>query len=124
MSPALAVLGPFFWDQAYFWSAIPISVITFLLLPLAYVTFLLMMNNRHLMGKEILVGGKRTFINILLVTILIVIALVAGWAIWNKVRWIGVGIVAVFIGLAVIVHFVRPPKKSEVEPQPKPTGVH
>jgi hypothetical protein len=108
----LGVLGPFIWTgKTQFWLAVPTSVFGMTLLPIAYFTFFLMMNNRSLMGREILRGGKRTVINGMMLITLSLSGFGAGWAIWSKTRWIGVGAVAAFIALAVIVHFVRPPRK-------------
>lgn len=108
----LGALGPFIWTgKTLFWLAVPTSVFGMTLLPIAYFTFFLMMNNRSLMGGEILQGGKRTLVNILMLTSLSLAGFGAGWAIWSKTQWIGVGAVAAFFTLAVIVHFVRPPKK-------------
>ena len=108
----LGVLGPFIYSgKTQFWLAVPTSVFGMTLLPIAYFTFFLMMNNRALMGGEILKGGKRTLINLLMLGTLLLAGFGAGWAIWSKTRWIGVGAVAVFFALAVVVHFVRPPKK-------------
>ena len=108
----LGVLGPFIYSgKTQFWLAVPTSVFGMTLLPIAYFTFFLMMNNRALMGGEILKGGKRTLINLLMLGTLLLAGFGAGWAIWSKTRWIGVGAVGVFFALAVVVHFVRPPKK-------------
>lgn len=108
----VGVLGPFIWSgKTQFWLAVPTSVFGMTLLPIAYFTFFLMMNNRALMGGEILQGGKRTLMNVLMLGTLLLAGFGAGWAIWSKTRWIGVGAVAAFFALAVIVHFVRPPKK-------------
>lgn len=108
----LGVLGPFVWTgKTQFWLAVPTSVFGMTLLPIAYFTFFLMMNNRALMGGEILRGGKRVLVNALMLVTLLLAGFGAGWAIWSKTRWIGVAAVAGFIGLAVIAHFVRPPKK-------------
>jgi hypothetical protein len=65
--PGIGFLGPFFWDQAYFWLAIPTSVLTFMLLPIAYVTFLLMMNNKALMGSFMPQGRNRIIWNALMI---------------------------------------------------------
>jgi Mn2+/Fe2+ NRAMP family transporter len=108
----LGVLGPFIYSgKTQFWLAVPTSVFGMTLLPIAYFTFFLMMNNRALMGGEILKGGKRTLMNLLMLGTLLLAGFGAGWAIWSKTRWIGVGAVGVFFALAVVVHFVRPPKK-------------
>jgi hypothetical protein len=109
----IGVLGPFIWTgKTQFWLAVPTSVFGMTLLPIAYFTFFLMMNNRDLMGKEILKGGRRGFTNALMLVALGLAGFGAGWSVWNKVQWVGVSIVAVFIALAVIVHFVRPPKRA------------
>jgi hypothetical protein len=108
----VGVLGPFVWSgKTQFWLAVPTSVFGMTLLPIAYFTFFLMMNNRALMGGEILTGGKRTLMNFLMLGTLLLAGFGAGWAIWSKTRWVGVIAVAAFITLAVIVHFIRPPKK-------------
>jgi Mn2+/Fe2+ NRAMP family transporter len=114
--PALGVLGPFYWSQAQFWLAVPTSVFGMTLLPIAYFTFFLMMNNRNLMGPEILRGGKRVAANAAMLTALGLAAFGSAWSIWDKVKWTGVIIVLVFVGLALIVHFVRPPKKVQHTP--------
>jgi hypothetical protein len=109
----IGVLGPFIWKgQTQFWLAVPTSVFGMTLLPIAYFTFFLMMNNRQLMGSEMLRGNRRTIVNTLMLVALGLAAFGAGWSIWDKVRWIGVGLVVAFITLAVIVHFIRPPKRA------------
>jgi Mn2+/Fe2+ NRAMP family transporter len=73
MIPVVGVLGPFFWEQALFWLAIPTSVITLMLLPIAYVTFFLMLNNKAIMGKHMPTGKKRIIWNVLLIPITLLI---------------------------------------------------
>jgi hypothetical protein len=115
----IGVLGPFIWTgKTQFWLAVPTSVFGMTLLPIAYFTFFLMMNNRDLMGKEILKGGRRSFTNALMLVALGLAGFGAGWSVWSKVQWVGVAIVAVFIALAVIVHFVRPPKRLATGSEP------
>lgn len=110
----LGVLGPFVWSgKTQFWLAVPTSVFGMTLLPIAYFTFFLMMNNRALLGSEMLTGNRRLGMNAIMLVALGMAGFGAGWSIWSKTRWIGVGAVGVFIALAVIVHFVRPPKKVE-----------
>jgi len=109
--PGIGVLGPFIWSgKTQFWLAVPASVFGMTLLPIAYFTFFLMMNNRGLMGGEILRGGKRTLANALMLVSLLLAGFGAGWTIWSKTRWFGASAVAAFVALAVIAHFVRPPK--------------
>jgi len=116
--PSVGVLGPFIWSgKAQFWLAVPTSVFAMTLLPIAYFTFFLMMNNRALMGSEILRGGRRTAVNAIMLATLLLVGFGAGWTIWSKARWVGVGAVAAFFALALIVHVVRPPKPLGDAPQ-------
>lgn len=111
--PSVGVLGPFIWSgKTQFWLAVPTSVFAMTLIPIAYFTFFLMMNNRNLMGDEILRGGKRTLINVLMIITLVLVGFGAGWTVWSKSGWVGTGAVAAFAALAIIVHFVRPPRPA------------
>ena len=112
MVSSIGVLGPFIWSgRTQFWLAVPTSVFAMTLLPIAYFTFFLMMNNKALMGGEILRGGPLLAVNALMIGTLVLTGIGASWAIWSSAKWIGVGVVATFFTLALIVHFVRPPKK-------------
>jgi len=63
----------FLWgsDQSRFWLAVPTSQIGMILLPVAYITFFLMMNNTKLMGENKLKGGKAWAANIVMVAAII-----------------------------------------------------
>lgn len=101
--PGLGVLGPFFWDQAYFWLAIPTSVITFLLLPIAYVTFLLMMNNETLLGDFMPRGRKRILWNTLMILSVTLITSASLYMLWMRSGEWGIGALILFlatVGLA------------------------
>ncbi|MBI1369017.1 MAG: hypothetical protein GC162_10230 [Planctomycetes bacterium] len=108
-------MGPFvFQGDAKFWLAVPTSVFGMVLLPIAYITFFAMMNNRTLMGDFMPRGGKRLAWNLLMI-IAIGLALVGSmYSVWSKTHWVGLGAVGVFAGLALIVHFVRPPSKEKL----------
>jgi Mn2+/Fe2+ NRAMP family transporter len=113
----LGILGPFIWKgQTQFWLAVPTSVFGMTLLPIAYFTFILMMNNRNIMGAEMLRGGKRIAVNAAMLIALSLAAYGAAWSIWSKAGWIGAGVVGAFIALAIVVHFIRPPKQNEAAP--------
>jgi hypothetical protein len=71
-----------------------------------------MMNNRALMGEEMLRGGRRALVNTIMIATLLLDGFCAGWAVWTKSHWVGVGAVAAFIALAVIVHFVQAPRRA------------
>lgn len=118
----LGVLGPFVWSgKTQFWLAVPTSLFGMMLLPIAYLAFFLLMNHRGLLGKDMPKGGKRVAWNVAMLTALSLATIGAAWSIWSRtmfipgteiqVRTVGLTLMAVFVGLAVIVHFVRPPKK-------------
>jgi len=102
----------FLWSnaEAKFWLAVPTSNFGMVLLPIAYVTFFLMMNNKSLMGDAIMTGGKRIFVNLVMLVAIGVSGFAAGITIWGNLQWKGVAIVGVLVALVVIVHFIRPPK--------------
>jgi hypothetical protein len=97
MLPGIGVLGPFFWDQAYFWLAIPTSVITFMLLPIAYITFLLMMNNRALMGEFMPRGRNRVIWNTFMIVSVTLITSASLYMLWTRGGSIGLGALFVFL---------------------------
>ena len=111
MLPGVTGLLGYLWfwrgDKPDFWLAVPTSVFGMVLLPIAYISFFLMINSKTLMGDAMPKGGKRLGLNIAMVVALGAATLGAGTAIWNKVQWDGVIGVGIFIGLAVIVHFTK-----------------
>ena len=100
----------YLWSNAdaKFWLAVPTSVFGMVLLPIAYITFFLMINNKSLMGTSLPKGGNRIILNIAMGVALIAATIGAAWSIWSKVQWTGVIAVGIFIGLAIIAHFARP----------------
>lgn len=116
----------FLWSaipEAKFWLAVPTSRVGMILLPVAYLTFFMMMNNKKLMGDNILQGGKRILANIVMVAAIIVATIGCGISLWEtnmnfpgtetSVRPYLMGLVGVFIGLAAVVQVVRMGKKTE-----------
>jgi hypothetical protein len=84
LAPGVGILGPFFWDRAYFWLAIPSSIFTFMLLPIAYITFLLMMNNRALLGEHMPTGGRRVTWNALMTLAITFITSASLYMLWTR----------------------------------------
>ncbi|MDP6892519.1 MAG: divalent metal cation transporter [Verrucomicrobiota bacterium] len=99
----------FLWSNAdaKFWLAVPTSVFGMVLLPIAYITFFLMINSKSLMGEAIPKGNKRIVLNIAMLVALIAATIGAGWSIWSKVQWNGIIAVGIFIALVVVVHFTK-----------------
>ena len=106
--PAVGVLGPFLWQgEAKFWLAVPTSVFGMMLLPIAYLTFFLMLNSRALLGDDRPAGGRRVLVNTAALVALGLATFGAGWSVWSAAGWIGVGAVALFLGVALAVHTAR-----------------
>ncbi len=64
--PALGLLGPYVWQGSGVYLAVPTSVFGMVLLPVAYVGFLLMMNSERILGEHMPTGNTRWVMNILM----------------------------------------------------------
>lgn len=95
--PSIAVLGTFLWNQALFWLAIPTSVITLLILPLAYVAFFLMLNNKAIMGKQMPRGGRRITWNVLMGLVIILVGTASIYMLWKYSGIWGIGAFGLFL---------------------------
>ncbi len=67
LASAVGALGPFYWSKASFALAVPTSVFGLIVLPIAYITFALMMNSRSLMGAAMPKGKSRVVWNVLMI---------------------------------------------------------
>jgi Mn2+/Fe2+ NRAMP family transporter len=90
----LAVWGD---DQARFWLAVPTSNFGMALLPIAYVTFFLMMNNRSLLGDAMPRGMFRLVSNLVMLLAIGVAGFGAGMSIYANLGWGGMAAVGAFI---------------------------
>ena len=107
LAAAFGALGPFFWSKAAPALAVPTSVFGLILLPVAYLTFFLLMNQEKVLGDQLPRGGKRVVWNVLM-------ALSAGIAtyasvsmVWIKAGQTGMIAIGVFLGLALLVQIIR-----------------
>ena len=106
--PAIGVLGPFVWSgNVAFWLAVPTSVFGMALLPIAYFTFFLLMNNKAVLGDDLPKGTSRIIWNVLMGIACGLATIGAGWSIWSKSGYYGVGGVAGLVLLALFVHVKR-----------------
>lgn len=108
---SVGALGPFFWKDAKLWLAIPTSVFAMVLLPIAYFTFYFLMNQKNLLGDNMPRGGKRVAWNVLMAIASSLAAFGSIWTLWSKLRLVGIGVIVLFVALAIIVHIVRSKKK-------------
>jgi Mn2+/Fe2+ NRAMP family transporter len=104
---SISILAPLFWRKAAFWLAVPTSIFCMTLLPIAYLTFFLLMNNRNALGDNIPRGGKRVAWNMLMAIATGAAAFGSIWSLWAKARWVGIGAMVTFAGLVLLVHFSR-----------------
>ena len=108
LAAAAGVLGPFIWSgEARFWLAVPTSVFGFTLLPIAYLTFFLLMNQRGLLGSEMPRGIRRGAWNVAMAIAAGAATIGSVYMIWVKARWIGIVAVALFLTAAMVVHLFR-----------------
>ncbi|MCA9149746.1 MAG: divalent metal cation transporter [Planctomycetales bacterium] len=82
--PAVGVLGPFVWAKAAPALATPTSVIGGAMLPIAYFSFLLLMNSPGILGDNMPRGGKRIVWNVAMGIATTVSILGSLWGLYNK----------------------------------------
>ncbi len=103
--PAVGMLGPSYWAKAAPALATPVSVIAGAVLPIAYLTFLLLMNSREALGNSMPRGGSRWCWNLLMSLATLVAMFGSAWGMIGKsVSGFPIGNVAlgILITLAVI----------------------
>jgi hypothetical protein len=97
-------LWPLFWvGESQFYLAVVASVFGFMLIPFAYVTFVLLLNSRSLLGSERPAGLRRLLWNLLAGSSALVATLAAMYMVWDRAKWAGILAVMLYIGLAVMV---------------------
>jgi len=107
---SVGALAAIFWNAPAPWLAMPTSVFCIILLPIAYFAFLLLMNQKQMLGDNMPLGGKRVVWNILMIIATAVATLVSIWSLWSRLgRW-SIVIIAAFVGLILIVHFLHKAK--------------
>jgi hypothetical protein len=109
---APGALAAIFWTRPAPWLAMPTSVFCIILLPIAYIAFSLLMNQKVMLGDNMPQGGKRILWNVLMIIATAIATLVSIWSLWSRLgRWSIVVIVA-FVGLILVVHFMQKAKRS------------
>ena len=80
----IGVLGPFVWTDAAFWLAVPTSILGFTLIPVAYLSFFLLINSKKVLGRERPKGIGRVIWNTGLILSLTIMGTAAFYVAWNK----------------------------------------
>ena len=108
LAACTGALGPFIWSgDAKLWLAVPTSMFGYALLPIAYVTFFLMMNSRSLLGEAMPTGGRRVVWNMLMGVAVALTLIGSFWSIYTGGHAVvGFGIVGAIVVGAVLAHFV------------------
>ena len=114
LAAGTGILWPFLWSgKAKFWLAIVTSNFGMVLLPIAYLTFLLMMNSKTLLGDDLPTGLNRVLVNLVMGLATGAAMFASGWVVWNKTEWYGVGGIAALVALVVIVHLMKTRKRAQ-----------
>lgn len=110
LAAATGALGPFFWTDAAFYLVVPTSVFGYMLIPIAYLAFFLLMNRPRLLGNAMPTGGRRIAWNLLMALAAGVTSVASLASVWFNAKWFGIAAVVAFLAAALVVHFFRPPK--------------
>jgi hypothetical protein len=103
--PAITgAFGPFYWGQLT--AATDVATITaavgMILLPVAYITFILLINNRKVMGEDKPAGGKAALLNAVLIFTVTLVSIGAVRELWKKLEWGGIALMIGFLLVAAL----------------------
>jgi Mn2+/Fe2+ NRAMP family transporter len=104
--PITGVLAPFFWAGQP-WLVVPTSVFAFLLIPLAYISFFALMNQKTLLGTDMPTGKRRIAWNASMGVALLIIVPSSLYMLFQNYGYRGLAAVAIFLVLAAAVHLQR-----------------
>ena len=115
----IGAFGPYLWSgKALFYLAVPTSVFGLALLPFAYITFFLLMNQKSLLGDDMPKGTSRLVWNLLMLIAASTATAASLYVVFTKTQkelgsgWYGLGGVGVLLGIILIVQFTRQPKDA------------
>ena len=100
-------LGPFIWSKAAVYLVVPTSVFGYVLLPLAYLTFFLLMNQKSLLGDKAPTGLRRVVWNLMMLLSASIATVGSIYMAHKKAGTNGLLAIGAFTLLVVLVHFYR-----------------
>lgn len=112
LAACTGVFGPFLWKEMDAYLAVPTSVFGFVLLPIAYISFFLLFNQKSLLQEHLPSGLARFFWNVLLFVAAGVATFASLFVVHQKSGiwgWIGVGALLI---AALVAHFKGKGKRS------------
>lgn len=118
--PGIGVIGPFIWGAAAPALATPTSVIGGAMLPIAYLSFFLLMNSRRLLGDAMPTGARRWRWNILMGIATLVASFGSIWGMMDKQLYgfpigkVALGVLALLMVLGII-SFISKNSKAPAE---------
>lgn len=121
LAACTGVFGPFFWKEASAYLAVPTSVFGMALLPIAYISFFLLFNQKSLLKEHLPSGLARFIWNVLLFVAAGVATFASLFVVHQKSGiwgWIGVGALLV---AALVAHFKRKRSLSQTSGLPNST---
>lgn len=113
MAAMTGALGPFFWGDVSFWLAVPTSVFNYTFLPLAFISFFLMMNSKRLLGEHLPQGSSRLIWNTLMGVAVTLTTIGAVWQIHRNAGTYGMIALAVFVIAVILAHKREPLEEIE-----------
>ncbi len=109
---SVGALSAIFWNKPAPWLAMPTSVFCIILLPIAYIAFSLLMNQKAMLGDNMPQGGKRILWNVLMIIATAIATLVSIWSLWSRLGLWSIAVIVAFVGLILVVHFMQKAKRS------------
>ncbi len=84
--PALGLLAPLVFGSMQMWLMVPISVFCFFFIPIAYITFFVLMNNRRLLGDNMPRGLSRWLWNTGMVSAIVCVVVGGGYSLHKQLN--------------------------------------
>ncbi|MBN1516786.1 divalent metal cation transporter [Candidatus Sumerlaeota bacterium] len=89
--------GAMLWGAAVpFWLVVPTSNFGMVLLPVAYFTFLLLMNNKRMLGDKLPSGNARLAWNLLMIIAAVLSGICSVYVLWSNLKYKGIALLVVF----------------------------
>ncbi|UCD28461.1 MAG: divalent metal cation transporter [Planctomycetota bacterium] len=81
--PALGLFGPLIFGKLQMWLMVPISVFCFFFIPIAYITFFVLMNNKRFLGEDCPRGITRLIWNTGMILAILVVTIGGAYKIYS-----------------------------------------